>query len=78
MVARTEDAPVINRLVERMGHEPPMRENSVHEPAAKRGPGRPKKEQSGQEKPSVKDKVEKAKEKPPAPKRTPKPKGKER
>lgn len=65
MVARTEDAAVINRLCENMGEKPPMQvqapEQARQQPPAqeqKRGPGRPPKAAQAQgDKPSVRQAV---------------------
>lgn len=66
LTAKTEDAPVLNRLCENMGLKPPMR-TSLDEKAPpqpqKSGPGRPPKTvtEKTAEKPSVRDKVGDAK-----------------
>ncbi len=58
-VAKTEDAPVINRLCENLGLKPPLRtgpEDKAAPAPQKRGPGRPPK--AAAEKTSVRDKVD--------------------
>ena len=67
LIAKTEDAPVINRLCENMGIKPPMRTGPEEKAPApqKRGPGRPRKPDNEKAaKTSVRSRVNDAKEQP--------------
>lgn len=68
LVAKTEDAPVLNRICENMGMAPPMRTEAPEKvapstaPTEKRGPGRPPKAEAEKAvRASVKEKVSEAK-----------------